>query len=189
MPFFRNWLHQNNLLLVGIFIGVALIVPTQFSPVDYFRQQAGRLLAVGITTVYWIYRQLLELAHSGPERYRHTWARLQVYRVLLSTGAEDVQRRHSNRSGRTKRQREPVIEEAREGATGHTGEHAWTGNEGLQGGHQEGGQQSMRVEGDYEEDCEEEHEVNFVNQTGTRYSSKPFSTNASALGEVATTAY
>ena len=32
-----------------------------------------------------------------------------------------------------KRQREPVTEEAREGATRHTGEHAWTGNEGLQG--------------------------------------------------------
>ena len=35
-----------------------------------------------------------------------------------------------------------------------------------------GGQQSMRVEGDYEgdyeEDCEGEHEVNFVNQSGTR---------------------
>ena len=44
-----------------------------------------------------------------------------------------------------KRQREPVTEEAREGATGHTGEHAWTGNEGLQDGRQEGGQQSMRV--------------------------------------------
>ena len=68
-----------------------------------------------------------------------------------------------------KRQREPGIEEAREGATGHTGEHAWTGNEGLQDGRQEGGQQSMRVEGDYEEDCEEEHEVNFVNQAGTLF--------------------
>ena len=47
-------------------------------------------------------------------------------------------------------------------------EHARTGNEGLPGGHLEGGQESMRVEGDYEEDCEEENEVNFVNQTGTR---------------------
>ena len=36
----------------------------------------------------------------------------------------------------------------------------------------------MRVEEEYEE----EDDVNFVNQTGTRYSSKPFSTNASALG-------
>ena len=33
-----------------------------------------------------------------------------------------------------------------------------------------------------EEDYEEEDEVGFVNQTGTRYSSKPFSTHASALG-------
>ena len=33
---------------------------------------------------------------------------------------------------------------------------------------QEGGQQSMRIEGDYEEDCEGEQEVNFVNQSGTR---------------------
>ena len=98
--FFWNWLHQNNLLLVGIFIGVALIVPTQSSPSEYFRQQAGRLLVVGITAFYWIYRQLVELAHSGPERYRHIWARMQVYRVLLGTGTEDVQRRHSNRSGR-----------------------------------------------------------------------------------------
>ena len=36
----------------------------------------------------------------------------------------------------------------------------------------------MRVRKEYEE----EDEVNFFNQTGTRYSSKPFSTNASALG-------
>ena len=34
----------------------------------------------------------------------------------------------------------------------------------------------MRDEDDYEE------EVEFVNQTGTRYSSKPFSTNVSELG-------
>ena len=80
-----------------------------------------------------------------------------------------------------------MIEEAREGATGHTTEHARTGNEGLPGGHLQGGQEEMRDE--------EEDEVDFVNQTGTRYSSKPFSTNASALGlgqwvkgKVATTA-
>ena len=41
-----------------------------------------------------------------------------------------------------------------------------------------GGQEQMRDEEDYEE----KDEVDFVNQTGTRYSSKPFSTNASALG-------
>ena len=40
----------------------------------------------------------------------------------------------------------------------------------------------MGIEGDYEEDCEGEQEVNFVNQSGTRYSLKPSSTNASALG-------
>ena len=40
----------------------------------------------------------------------------------------------------------------------------------------------MRVEEEYAEECEEEVEVDFVNQTGTRYSLKPFSTNASALG-------
>ena len=44
----------------------------------------------------------------------------------------------------------------------------------------------MRVEGDYEgdyeEDCKGEHEVNFINQSGARYSLKPSSTNASALG-------
>ena len=57
-------------------------------------------------------------------------------------------------------------------------EHARTGNEGLPGGHLEEDQEQMRVEEEYEE----ENEVNFVNQTGTRYSSKPFSTNASALG-------
>ena len=45
-----------------------------------------------------------------------------------------------------KRQREPGLEEAREGATGHTMEHARTGNEGLPGGHLEGGQEPMRVE-------------------------------------------
>ena len=42
------------------------------------------------------------------------------------------------RSPPPKRQREPVIEETREGATGHTVEHARTGNEGLQGDHLEG---------------------------------------------------
>ena len=40
----------------------------------------------------------------------------------------------------------------------------------------------MRIEGDYEEVGEGEQEVNFVNQSGTRYSLKPSSTNASALG-------
>ena len=41
-----SWLHQNNLMLVGIFIGVALIVPTQISPSEYLRHQAGRLLVL-----------------------------------------------------------------------------------------------------------------------------------------------
>ena len=69
------------------------------------------------------------------------------------------------------------MEEAREGATGHTTEHVRTGSEGLPGGHLQGGQEQMRDEEDYEEE-----EVDFVNQTGTRYSSKPFYNNASALG-------
>ena len=43
-----------------------------------------------------------------------------------------------------------------------------------------GGQDQMRDEDVYEE--EEEEEVDFVNQTGTRYSSKPLYTNASELG-------
>ena len=43
-------------------------------------------------------------------------------------------------------------------------EHARTGNEGLPGGQLEEGQEQMRVEEEYEE----EDEVNFVNQTGTR---------------------
>ena len=77
--FFWNWMQPNNIMLVGIFIGVALIVPTQTSPMDYCRQQAGRLFIVGIMTMYWISRQLLALAHSGPERYRYILARLQVY--------------------------------------------------------------------------------------------------------------
>ena len=87
-------------MLVSIFIGVALIVPTQSSPSEYFRQQAGQLLVVGITASYWIYRQLFELAHTRTERSRHIWARMQVYQVLLGTGTQDAQRRHSNRSGR-----------------------------------------------------------------------------------------
>ena len=70
------------------------------------------------------------------------------------------------------------MEEAREGVTGHTTDHVRTGNEGLPGGHLQGGQEPMRDEDDYEEEVE----VDFVNQTGTRYSSKPFDTNASALG-------
>ena len=70
------------------------------------------------------------------------------------------------------------MEEAREGATGHTIDHVRTVNEGLSGGHMQGGQDPMRDEDDYEEDVE----VDFVNQAGTRYSSKPFYTNASELG-------
>ena len=69
--FFWSWLHQNNLMLVGIFIGVSLIVPTQISPPEYLRQQAGQLLVVGITASYWIYRQLFELALTGTENSRH----------------------------------------------------------------------------------------------------------------------
>ena len=38
-----------------------------------------------------------------------------------------------------KRQREPEMEEAREGVTGHTTDHVRTGNEGLSGGHMQGG--------------------------------------------------
>ena len=76
------------------------------------------------------------------------------------------------------RQREPGLEEAREGATGHTTEHARTGNEGLPGGHPQGGQEQMRDEEEYED----EDEVDFAYQSGTCYSSKPFSTYASALG-------
>ena len=45
--FFWNWLQPNNIMLVGIFRGVALIVPTQTSPMDYFRQQAGRHHQIG----------------------------------------------------------------------------------------------------------------------------------------------
>ena len=89
--FFWSWLHQNHLMLVGIFIGVALIVPTQISPSEYFRQQAERLLVVGITASYWIYRQLFELALTGTERSQHIWARMQVYRVLMVTGTQDAQ--------------------------------------------------------------------------------------------------
>ena len=70
------------------------------------------------------------------------------------------------------------MEEAREGATAHTTELVRTGIEGLSGGHLQGGQEQMRDGEDYEE----EDEVDFVNQTGTRYSSKPFYTNASELG-------
>ena len=104
-------------MLVGIFIGVALIVPTQTSPMDYCRQQAGRLFIVGLMTMYWISRQLLALAHSGPERYRYILARLQVYRVLLGTGTEDVQRRHSNRSGRRGRSQASPRGQGREART------------------------------------------------------------------------
>ena len=70
------------------------------------------------------------------------------------------------------------MEKAREGATGHTTDHARTGNEGLSGGHMQGGQDPMRDEDDYEEDVE----ADFVNQAGTRYFSKTFYTNASELG-------
>ena len=70
------------------------------------------------------------------------------------------------------------MEEAREGATGHTTDHVRTGNEGLSGGHMQGGQDQMRDEDEYEE---EEDEVDFVNQTGTRYFLKPVYTNASEL--------
>ena len=69
------------------------------------------------------------------------------------------------------------MDEAREGATGHTTDHVRTGNEGLPGGHLQGGQEPMRNEDDYEEE-----EVDFVNQTGTRYFSKPLYTNASEIG-------
>ena len=98
--FFWSWLHQNNLMLVGIFSGVALIVPTQISPLEYLRQQAGRLLVVGLTASYWIYKQLFELALTGAERSRHIWARMQIYQVLMGTRTQDAQRQHSNRSGR-----------------------------------------------------------------------------------------
>jgi hypothetical protein len=41
--FFWDWIHQNNLMLVGIFIGVALLVSTQIIPMEYVRHHAGRL--------------------------------------------------------------------------------------------------------------------------------------------------
>ena len=69
--FFWSWLHQNNLMLVGIFIGVALIVPTHISPLEYVGQQAGQLIVLGITASYWIHRQLSELALTGTELSRH----------------------------------------------------------------------------------------------------------------------
>ena len=71
------------------------------------------------------------------------------------------------------------MEEAREGATGHTTDYARTGYEGVSGGPMQGEQDQMSGEDDYEE--EEEPAVDFVNQTGTRYSSKPLYTNASEL--------
>ena len=98
------------------------------------------------------------------------------------SGEQEVRREaqgHStpmDRSPPPKRQREPAMEEARVGETGHTAEYARTGNEGVSRGPTQGGQDQMRDEDDYDED-----EVEFTNQTGTRYFSKPLYTNASEL--------
>jgi hypothetical protein len=82
--FFGDWLHQNNLMLVGIFTGVALLVPTQISPMEYVSHHVGRLMLLALTASYWIHRQLSELTSTGIRQPNYLWAKLQLYHALLS---------------------------------------------------------------------------------------------------------
>ena len=83
-------------MLVGILIGVALLVPTQISPMEYLSHYVGQLVALDIMASYRIHRQLSELTKTGIRQPRYLWAKLQLYHALLSGGTQDGQRRHSN---------------------------------------------------------------------------------------------
>ena len=45
--FWYEWLHIDNIKLIGIFIGVAIIVSTAISPLDFTRQSVWRTLVAG----------------------------------------------------------------------------------------------------------------------------------------------
>jgi hypothetical protein len=53
--FLADWLQPNNIILVGIFIGVALLVLTQISPMEYLSHHVGRLMALAIMASSGIY--------------------------------------------------------------------------------------------------------------------------------------
>ena len=66
--FWYEWLHIDNIKLIGIFIGVAIIVPTAISPLDFTRQSVWRTLVSGRLACSWIHRQINMLYQQGLHR-------------------------------------------------------------------------------------------------------------------------
>jgi regulator of replication initiation timing len=63
--FWDEWLQMDNIKLIGILIGVAIIVPTAISPLDFARQIVGRTLVSGRLACIWIHRQINTIYQQG----------------------------------------------------------------------------------------------------------------------------
>jgi hypothetical protein len=63
--FFGEWMHLEYLKLIGILMGVAIIVPTTISPIDFTRQSLWRTLVLGTLACIWIYGQINTMSYQG----------------------------------------------------------------------------------------------------------------------------
>ena len=63
--FFGEWMQLENLKLIGILMGVATIVPTAISPIEYTRQSLWRILVMGTFVCKWIQGQIITKSYQG----------------------------------------------------------------------------------------------------------------------------
>ena len=63
--FCGEWIHLENLKLIGIFMGVAIITSTAISPIDFTRQGLWRTLVLGTFACIWIHGQNNTMSYQG----------------------------------------------------------------------------------------------------------------------------
>ena len=63
--FFGEWMQLENLKLIGILMGVATIVPTAISSIEFTRQSMWRTLVLGTFVCKWIQGQINTKSYQG----------------------------------------------------------------------------------------------------------------------------
>ena len=60
-----TWMQLENLKLIGIPMGVATIVPTAISPIEFTRQSLWRTLVLGTFVCIWIQGKINTKSYQG----------------------------------------------------------------------------------------------------------------------------